>query len=40
MSRFIIDNKIQKPENLKAFNLERYSFDNKLSDDFNYVFTR
>ena len=40
MSRFIIDNKIQKPENLKAFNLERYSFDNKLSDDYNYVFTR
>jgi cytoplasmic iron level regulating protein YaaA (DUF328/UPF0246 family) len=40
MSRFIIDNKIQKPENLKAFNLERYSFDTKLSDNFNYVFTR
>ena len=40
MSRFIIDNKIQKPENLKAFNLERYSFDNKLSDNFNYIFTR
>tara|TARA_B110000263_G_scaffold80130_1_gene70073 strand:- start:48 stop:809 length:762 start_codon:yes stop_codon:yes gene_type:complete len=40
MSRFIIDNKIQKPENLKAFNLERYSFDNNLSDDYNYVFTR
>ena len=40
MSRFIIDNKIQKPENLKAFNLERYSFDNNLSDDYNYVFIR
>jgi len=40
MSRFIIDNKIQKPENLKAFNLERYSFDDNLSDDYNYVFTR
>ena len=40
MSRFIIDNKIQKPENLKAFNLERYSFDGNLSDDYNYVFTR
>ena len=40
MSRFIIDNKIQKPENLKTFNLERYSFDNNLSDDYNYVFTR
>ena len=40
MSRFIIDNKIQKPENLKAFNLEKYSFDNNLSDDYNYVFTR
>ena len=31
MSRFIIDNKIQKPENLKAFNLESYSFDNNLN---------
>jgi len=40
MSRFIIDNKIKKPENLKVFNLERYSFDNNLSDDYNYVFTR
>ena len=40
MSRFIIDNKIQKPENLKSFNLERYSFDTNLSDDYNYVFTR
>ena len=40
MSRFIIDNKIQKPENLKSFNLERYSFDGDLSDDYNYVFTR
>ena len=40
MSRFIIDNKIQKPENLKLFNLERYSFDTNLSDDYNYVFTR
>ena len=40
MSRFIIDNKIQKPENLKLFNLEKYSFDNNLSDDYNYVFTR
>ena len=40
MSRFIIDNKIQKPENLKAFNLESYSFDNNLSDNYNYVFTR
>ncbi len=40
MSRFIIDNKIQKPENLKTFNLERYSFDDNLSDDYNYVFTR
>jgi len=40
MSRFIIDNKIQKPENLKTFNLERYSFDDNLSDDYNYVFIR
>ena len=40
MSRFIIDNKIQKPENLKTFNLKRYSFDDNLSDDYNYVFTR
>ena len=38
MSRFIIDNEIQDPNNLKNFNNEGYSFDSNLSDDFNYVF--
>tara|TARA_Y100000746_G_scaffold145316_1_gene124263 strand:+ start:2157 stop:2921 length:765 start_codon:yes stop_codon:yes gene_type:complete len=40
MSRFIIDNEIQNPNNLKNFNNEGYSFDSNLSDDFNYIFTR
>lgn len=40
MSRFIIDNEIQDPNNLKNFNNEGYSFDSNLSDDFNYIFTR
>jgi len=40
MSRFIIEEKIKKPEALKNFNSEGYSFDANLSDVFNYTFTR
>ena len=40
MSRFIIDNEIENPNDLKNFNNEGYSFDSSLSDNFNYVFTR
>ena len=40
MSRFIVDNKIKDPENLKKFNSEGYSFNSSLSDDYIYTFTR
>lgn len=40
MSRFIIQNKITDPEELKAFDLEGYYFNNQLSKADNWVFTR
>ncbi len=40
MSRFIVQNKISDPEDLKAFDLEGYYFNNELSKGRNWVFTR
>lgn len=40
MSRFLILNQITDPEELKAFGLEGYYFNNQLSKDDNWVFTR
>ncbi|MDA3930951.1 MAG: peroxide stress protein YaaA [Prolixibacteraceae bacterium] len=40
MVRFIIENKIEKVEDLKAFNTEGYYFDNKRSTIDNWVFMR
>lgn len=40
MSRFIIQNKITDPEEIKAFDLEGYYFNNQLSTAGNWVFTR
>ena len=40
MSRFIIDNNIENSQKLKTFNIEGYSFDENLSDDLSYIFTR
>ncbi len=40
MTRFIIDNKIDKPEDLKAFDLDNYYYNSELSGEDNYVFTR
>jgi len=40
MSRFIIQNKITDPEEIKAFNLEGYYFNNQLSGENDWVFTR
>ena len=40
MSRYIIDNEIENCEGLKTFNKEGYSFDENLSNNLNYVFTR
>ena len=40
MSRFIIQNNITDPEEIKAFDLEGYYFNNVLSNGDNWVFTR
>ena len=40
MSRFIIQNKITDPEEMKAFELEGYYFNNQLSRENDWVFTR
>jgi len=40
MSRFIIQNNISDPEEIKAFDLEGYYFNNGLSKEDSWVFTR
>ncbi len=40
MVRFIIDNRIEDPEELKKFNLDKYEFDEDLSDEKTWVFCR
>lgn len=40
MSRYIIKNQLKNPEALKAFNEEGYTFNNTLSANNNWVFTR
>jgi len=40
MARFIIENKITKPTDIKAFDSERYLFEPSLSTDNEYVFVR
>lgn len=40
MTNFIIKNKITNPEMLKKFSEENYHFEEKLSDDLNFIFTR
>lgn len=40
MARFIIENKVTKPFDLKAFEEDGYSFNPKMSSDYEYVFTR
>ena len=40
MSRYIIDNEINNSDGLKTFTNEGYSYDESLSDNLNYVFTR
>lgn len=40
MSRFIIQNKISDPEEMKSFDLEGYCYNNQLSGENNWVFTR
>lgn len=40
MSRYIIQNRIDQPEDLKSFNLGGYKISKKLSSDKEFVFTR
>lgn len=40
MCRFIIENQITDPEEIKAFDLGGYYFNNSLSKENNWVFTR
>ncbi|WP_215847675.1 peroxide stress protein YaaA [Candidatus Pantoea bituminis] len=40
MSRYIIQNQLQKPEQLKAFDVDGYTFDAASSNDSEWVFKR
>ncbi len=40
MTRFIIQNDIKTPDELKLFNINHYAFDADLSGDYKFVFTR
>ena len=40
MSRFIIENQINEPSDLKAFDMEKYTFSSSKSSEVNFVFTR
>ena len=40
MVRYIVENSIEKAEDLKGFNMANYAFDSKLSTDTELVFTR
>ena len=40
MARFIVNNKLTEPEDIKDFNLEGYKFESKANDDKNYIFSR
>ena len=40
MARFIIKNKLQSKEEIKAFDIDGYSFDPAYSDEMSWVFTR
>ncbi|MFT4797464.1 MAG: cytoplasmic iron level regulating protein YaaA (DUF328/UPF0246 family), partial [Candidatus Azotimanducaceae bacterium] len=40
MASFIIKNRIGKPEDIKAFDIDGYRFNDDLSTEDNWVFTR
>ena len=40
MARFIINHQIKNPEDILAFDTDRYTFNKKLSDTNHFVFTR
>lgn len=39
MTRYIIKNRIEKPEELKGFNWEGFSFDAERSTESHYLFS-
>ena len=40
MARYMIQNRIETPEELKSFNVDGYEFIDNLSDEVNYTFLR
>lgn len=40
MTRYMIENRITNPEDLKNFNLKKYTFNDRLSETNEWVFTR
>ena len=40
LSRFVIENQLTNPEDLKKFNIDGYLFNEELTDGNNWVFTR
>jgi cytoplasmic iron level regulating protein YaaA (DUF328/UPF0246 family) len=40
MARYAVENRVDKPEQLKTFDSEGYAFDAKASNDSTYVFRR
>ena len=40
MTRFAIDERIENPTDLKAFDRDGYAFDKSLSSDTDWIFTR
>ena len=40
MTRYIIQNEIDDVSDIKKFNLEGYEFNEEMSNDIEYVFTR
>ncbi len=40
MARFVVENGIENPQELKTFDWEGYSFDDNLSSAYKWVFTR
>jgi hypothetical protein len=40
MAAYIIKNKIKNAEDIKSFNIDGYRFDNDMTRDNNWVFTR
>ena len=40
MAKYIVQNKIINPEDIKGFNLEQYAYNSDLSSDKEWIFTR